>query len=115
MKLPLGAPMTTRRVYVKEWRPDGWPLCPICGDDELMSSDLPAKAATVDRCLACGPLELENPNGPAPATCTRCKGVGRVQVPHPAWFISGGRPPPPTTSETCGACGGAGVEAGVSQ
>lgn len=51
-----------------EYRKDGWPLCPVCGDDELMSTMQPAgvdpsigvkwtrQPTVIDpmRCLSCG-------------------------------------------------------------
>lgn len=38
----------------QEYRRDGWPLCPQCGEDELMSSRFPASAADPLKCLRCG-------------------------------------------------------------
>lgn len=35
-------------------RPDGWPLCPLCGEDELYSLAEPATIATIVGCYACG-------------------------------------------------------------
>ena len=35
-------------------RPDGWPLCPRCGEDELYSPAIPPTEATIVRCDACG-------------------------------------------------------------
>lgn len=35
------------------YRRDGWPLCPRCGDDELMSMAIPARADSVLQCLNC--------------------------------------------------------------
>ena len=37
-----------------EYRDDGWPLCPKCGDDELMSSELTPAPTDSMKCLACG-------------------------------------------------------------
>lgn len=36
-------------------REDGWPRCPLCGDDELYSLDLPASIGTIAGCYRCGP------------------------------------------------------------
>lgn len=35
----------------RERRPDGWPLCPRCGEDELWSPD--STEAGIQNCLAC--------------------------------------------------------------
>ena len=35
------------------FRSDGWPLCPSCGADELMSAEIPPKRTDVLQCLAC--------------------------------------------------------------
>lgn len=61
-----------RRVRVVVWRRDGWPLCPLCGEDELAA--VAAIAASrdgsvalreqIDFCYRCGPLTLENPAPP---------------------------------------------------
>jgi len=56
-----------RVVTVTEWRRDGWPFCPICGDDELYSQEIPATAATICGCYRCGQLRLANPDPPPSA------------------------------------------------
>jgi hypothetical protein len=35
-------------------RPDGWPLCPQCGTDNLWSPGVPATEASIVHCEACG-------------------------------------------------------------
>ena len=35
------------------YRADGWPLCPSCGEDELMSGSIPARATDALQCLNC--------------------------------------------------------------
>lgn len=37
----------------KEFRADGWPLCPKCGDDELFSLSVPATIETIEGCYFC--------------------------------------------------------------
>src|SRR6266496_849093 len=37
-----------------EYRADGWPLCPRCGDDELWSAALPASTTGDLSCYRCG-------------------------------------------------------------
>lgn len=37
----------------QDYRGDGWPLCPSCGEDELMSGEIPARADQVLQCLSC--------------------------------------------------------------
>jgi hypothetical protein len=41
----------TRETF--EYRRDGWPLCPCCGEDELMSREFPARTTDMLQCLAC--------------------------------------------------------------
>ena len=36
------------------FRQDGWPLCPRCGEDELMSLEIEPKPTDWLKCLACG-------------------------------------------------------------
>ena len=36
-----------------EYRKDGWPLCPICGEDELWCRDVPANILGIVGCLCC--------------------------------------------------------------
>lgn len=47
--------MTAARARARftEFRPDGWPLCPQCGDDELYSLANPATIATIQGCYRC--------------------------------------------------------------
>jgi hypothetical protein len=57
--------MSQRIVTVKRWRDDGWPICPLCDEDELAA--IAATIATpeaVDLCYVCGPVKLANPNDP---------------------------------------------------
>lgn len=44
---------------VTHWRPDGWPLCPWCGEDELaaINASHPSPHA-VNLCYRCGPVEV---------------------------------------------------------
>lgn len=44
---------------IKERRPDGWPLCPICEEDELYSLDAPATPETICGCYRCGPITVK--------------------------------------------------------
>jgi hypothetical protein len=37
-----------------EYRVDGWPLCPRCGEDELWSGKIPASAVDELSCYLCG-------------------------------------------------------------
>ena len=37
-----------------DYRDDGWPLCPQCGEDELMSGCVQPEPRDELRCLACG-------------------------------------------------------------
>jgi hypothetical protein len=37
-----------------EYRKDGWPLCPGCGEDELWSRALDPRATDPLRCYRCG-------------------------------------------------------------
>ena len=39
-------------VY-REFRDDGWPLCPQCGEDELWSPASPATIETISGCYRC--------------------------------------------------------------
>jgi hypothetical protein len=48
----------TQSVHPTEFRPDGWPLCPICKCDELYSLDLPATIETIVGCYRCGPVRI---------------------------------------------------------
>lgn len=38
----------------QEYRADGWPYCPICGEDELYSLRTPATKETICGCYRCG-------------------------------------------------------------
>lgn len=44
--------MTFERLAT-EFRKDGWPLCPRCGEDELWSHEQPANAAGYLSCYRC--------------------------------------------------------------
>ena len=58
-------PRPVRTVTVLRWRADGWPLCPICDEDELWSGELTDPTAeTVCACYRCGELTLANPHPP---------------------------------------------------
>ena len=37
-----------------EYRSDGWPLCPRCGEDELMSREVHPTPLDWLKCLQCG-------------------------------------------------------------
>lgn len=46
-----------REMTYKEYRKDGWPLCPQCGDDELYSKEMLAwtgkgERPTLEQCVA---------------------------------------------------------------
>jgi hypothetical protein len=62
-----------------EYRPDGWPLCPQCGDDELWSrvpghsSELPETPALLLACFA------------EPFTCYFCNWSGRLPHREQGW------------------------------
>jgi len=40
-------------VSYKRFRPDGWPYCPRCDEDELWSPAVPATVATIVGCYRC--------------------------------------------------------------
>lgn len=42
---------TTTQIF--EYRRDGWPLCPQCGEDELASATIPARVTDPLACLVC--------------------------------------------------------------
>lgn len=42
-----------QRYAYSEFREDGWPLCPVCGQDELYSLDIPATPQTIKGCYNC--------------------------------------------------------------
>jgi len=42
------------RYDVAELRDDGWPLCPVCEQDELASFARPASVNAIEGCYACG-------------------------------------------------------------
>jgi hypothetical protein len=50
--------MIRARLEDLKRRPDGWPLCPSCGDDELYSLALPPTPETIRACYRCGPVAL---------------------------------------------------------
>ncbi len=59
----LGRHLTgTEDAAVTAWRPDGWPLCPWCGEDELAAIRAWKRGAVapheVDLCYRCGPVEV---------------------------------------------------------
>lgn len=55
MTLAFGRPREMPiRLHVDKFRPDGWPLCPMCGDDELYSLTVPATPRTICGCYRCG-------------------------------------------------------------
>jgi len=39
---------------VPEYRADGWPLCPQCGEDELWAREVPATPTAALTCYLCG-------------------------------------------------------------
>lgn len=45
---------------VAEFRPDGWPICPCCDDDELAAiTAIPVTSPNqIDFCYRCGPVEV---------------------------------------------------------
>ena len=45
-----------RHMPKVEYRPDGWPLCPNCGQDELYSLSIPPTIETIRGCYLCGPI-----------------------------------------------------------
>ncbi len=56
LTLLIGKSRTPFRV--RRWRADGWPICPSCGLDELMSVAIPATPETVCTCYLCGPVDV---------------------------------------------------------
>lgn len=72
-------PRPVRTVTVLRWREDGWPICPLCDDDELWSGEITKPTPeTVCACYRCGELTLANARRPteggaraAPATQER--------------------------------------------
>lgn len=47
----------------QEYRSDGWPLCPKCGEDELMSREKTPRVTDWLKCLACGWAGHVHPRG----------------------------------------------------
>ena len=54
------APQPLPQLYPHQFRADGWPLCPVCGEDEVWSSltwteemDRPTIAGFLEGPLAC--------------------------------------------------------------
>ena len=45
---------------VAELRPDGWPICPCCNNDELAAIHaIPVTSPNeIDLCYVCGPVEV---------------------------------------------------------
>lgn len=56
----------------REFRKDGWPLCPQCGEDELYSLCVPATAETITGCYRCS----WTPPAPEPISCFICHSPG---------------------------------------
>lgn len=52
--------LTIERVVptYRRWRPDGWPYCPRCDEDELYSLATPATVETICGCYRCGPWPM---------------------------------------------------------
>jgi hypothetical protein len=48
----------TGRSGYRRWRPDGWPYCPRCDEDELYSLADPATVETICGCYRCGPWPI---------------------------------------------------------
>lgn len=49
-----------RVLLVARTRPDGWPICPSCGFDELLAatdSRSPPAVEEINHCYRCGPVE----------------------------------------------------------
>lgn len=42
-------------------RSDGWPMCPLCGEDELYSLAIPATIETIVGCYRCNWRPLPTP------------------------------------------------------
>lgn len=54
-KRETGLGMSGHRFDVVRLKPNGWPLCPCCNDDELYSLAMPAGSSSeLDGCYACG-------------------------------------------------------------
>ena len=53
----------------ESWREDGWPLCPVCGEDELADLQCrePASASNELYCYRCGRVTVKAGEGEAPA------------------------------------------------
>lgn len=58
-------------IRTTDFRPDGWPLCPICGEDELMSSALDGTKLVVSL-EDCKEHEF---------SCFKCRWNGRIVFP----------------------------------
>ena len=43
-----------RAAAFSEYRADGWPYCPACGEDELYSLEIPATIETIQGCYKFG-------------------------------------------------------------
>jgi hypothetical protein len=48
----MSAPLSPSKPIA--FRADGWPLCPICGEDELYSLSIPANREEIHGCYRCG-------------------------------------------------------------
>jgi len=53
--------MLTITDQCKEFRKDGWPFCPVCGEDELYSLSNPGSIETIVGCYKCNwkPVETD--------------------------------------------------------
>ena len=100
---------------VQEFRKDGWPLCPQCGEDELASdlllkgdvhryerrpdltmADYPASTFFCYQCQWQGTVQVRLP-APPKILCPRCQGnrirydhdldTGQEQLPRLRWYI----------------------------
>lgn len=45
----------------RRWRPDGWPFCPSCDEDELYSLADSPTVETICGCYRCGPWPIVDP------------------------------------------------------
>lgn len=60
---PVDSPIFPAGEY-KRFRPDGWPFCPQCDEDELYSLAIPASVETICGCYRCGPWPIVDPFAP---------------------------------------------------
>jgi hypothetical protein len=61
-------------VKPESWREDGWPICPVCGDDELGDLTPMDRNLTLDDlkthdlfCYRCGRVTVKAGEGASPA------------------------------------------------